>query len=343
MVDLLPSTPLPGSPARRAPGVPTVVLAAGAGTRLRPVTDRLAKPLVPVLDVPLLYWTVAAVGGAASPGLIANVNAHAGQLRAAADHLRQRHGVTLRLVAEESLTGPAGGLVACRDELPDADCHLVVSGDAWTDVDFAAVVAGHRAACADLTIVATTVPDPWRFGVLELAGDEVTGMVEKPSGARTGAVVSCGMYVIGARALRRLDRGDEAAYDFRHVVPALLADGLRVRAHLTDRYWTDVGTVEALRSANLHALRHAPDFVARQDERDAGLWRTGPSTLDPTSKVLDTAFVGAGAHVGPGVVLERAVVGAGCVVGPGAHIRDSVLLPGAVVPAGRHLDREVTW
>jgi len=318
-----------------------VILAAGEGRRLRPVTEHLAKPMVPVLNVPLLFWTAAALTEAGTTGLVANIHTRPSQLRDAADRLRERDGIELDLVAEGRLSGPAGGLAACRGLLPAADCCLVVSGDALTEVDLGEVVARHRAAGADLTIVAKRVPDAHRFGVLSLDGDKVVGLLEKPADPPPGSVVSCGVYVLSARGLARLDPAADEAYDFKHVVPAFLAEGLSVRAHRTDSYWTDVGTTEALRQANIHALRTtALDRVAAPAGRGE-LWWQGDVTCGEDLITTGPVLLGADAVVGDGAEIEQSVIGAGARVGAGARIRNSVVMPGAIVPAGRVVQEEV--
>lgn len=321
--------------------MPAVILAAGEGRRLRPVTEHLAKPMVPVLNVPLLFWAVAALTDAGATGFVANVHTRADQLRDAAAGLRERHGVELDLVAEDVLSGPAGGLAACRDRLPDNDCCLVVSGDAVTEIDLGQVVERHRATGADLTIIAKRVPDAHRFGMLDLVGDEVVGLLEKPADPPPDAVVSCGIYVLSTRALARLDPDVDSAYDFKHVVPSFLAQGLAVRAHRTDAYWTDVGTPEALRQANLRALTTGAISRVSAPAGHRELFSQGEVDCGSGLEAIGPVLLGADSVLGDGVVLERSVIGTGARVGAGARIRNSVVLPGAVVPAGQVLQEEV--
>src|ERR1700733_3192978 len=147
--------PLPGS-ARRTTGtldVPAVLLAAGMGSRLRPVTGNLPKPLVPILNVPLLFWLVQTLRDAGAMCLVANTYNFHEQMSAAAERLCERDRVSLTLVREDRLSGPAGGLAACRSVLPGTDCYLVISADAWADFDVAELVDSHRRSGADLTIL----------------------------------------------------------------------------------------------------------------------------------------------------------------------------------------------
>jgi mannose-1-phosphate guanylyltransferase len=345
VIERLLAAPLP---ARRRPeqyppiGVPAVILAAGAGRRLRPVTQTVAKPLVPVLNVPLLYWTVAMLRAAGASALVANVCAFAWQFRDAARRLERRNGVRLQLVAEDRLTGPAGGLTACRGALPEADCYLVTSGDAWTDTDLAAMVARHRMTGADLTILGTTVPDPRPFDVLALRGDEVTGMRERSPGTPRDAVVSCGIYVLSRRGLARLAPTGRD-YDFKHVVPDLVAAGLSVQVHRAEGHWTDIGNIAAYLELNLRAAEtDLPASGALLSQTYPDLWCQRQCGQIPADvKVGAASLVGAGASVGAGAVLDGAIVGQGARIGREATVRRALVLPGAEVPDGSTVAGEV--
>lgn len=335
--------PLP-RPAPRDAGpvdVPVVLLAAGKGSRLRPVTDQLAKPLVPILNVPLLFWLVQGLHALGARTLVANTCHLSEQLADAARRLRDRDGIELALVREERPSGPAGGLAACRAALPEADCSLVVSADAWADFDVAALVADHRASGADLTIGATTVPDPHRFGVLDLgAGTEVVGLRGKSLAVPPDALVSCGIYVIGERVLPLLDPQGGGEYDFKDLVPQLLSRAMTVRAHVLRGSWNDVGDVDAYLDVNLGALD--PETASRVAEAVAPhVWVQPGASLHADVTVTGPVLVGPGAVVESGAVLGHAVVGAAVRVPAGASVIRSVILPGAAVPADRPVKHEV--
>lgn len=335
--------PLPRAAPRRTGtiDVPAVLLAAGMGSRLRPVTENLAKPLVPILNVPLLFWLVQTLRDADATSLVANTyNLHE-QMMAAADRLRDRDGVSLTLVREDRLSGPAGGLAACRGVLPAADCYLVISADAWADFDMAELVDSHRRSGADLTILATTVSAPYRFGVLELGdGADIVGLRAKSQTAPPDALVSCGIYVIGEKALRLLGPPGTGEYDYKDFVPLLLSRRMMVKAHTLRGSWNDVGDLDAYLDVNLNALGSgAAPRVA--DAAGPHVWLQPGATLGEDVTVVGPVLVGPGAVVESGTVLGHAVVGAGARVEAGTSVIQSVVMPGAIVSAGRAVEREV--
>lgn len=342
MRDLI-DAPLPRTAARRSGtiDVPAVLLAAGMGSRLRPVTENLAKPLVPILNVPLLFWLVRTLRDADANSLVANTyNLHE-QLRAAADRLHDRDGISLTLVREDRLSGPAGGLAACRGALPAADCYLVISADAWADFDIAELVDGHRRSGADLTILVTTVSAPHRFGLVELGnGSDIIGLRARSQTASPDALVSCGIYVIGEKALRLLDPPGTGEYDYKDFVPLLLSHRMTVKAHTLRGTWNDVGDLDAYLDVNLGALGSgAAPRVA--DAAGPHIWLQPGATLGADVTVMGPVLVGPGAVVESETVLGHAVVGAGSRVAAGASVIRSVVMPGAIVSAGRAVEREV--
>jgi mannose-1-phosphate guanylyltransferase len=308
-----------------------VLLAAGRGRRLLPITERVAKPLVPLLNVPLLYWMVAGLLRAGASHLVANVHTHHEQFDAAADRLDAR-GIAMLLVYEPEPSGPAGGLAACREELPDAPACLVVSGDAVTDQHLDDLVEAHGAWNSDMTIMSMSVADPSRFGVLRLDGTRLKGYAEDSAGAPPGAQVSCGIYVLSRRALAALDPSPGVDYDFKHVVPALLDAGMSVHAFSSRAYWNDVGEPRALLDANLSWLSPSRLSAVARPANDGEFW-TQDDAL-PGRFTARHSLVGHEARIGAEGVLDHCVVGAGARVGEGARLRDCLLMPEAVVPAG---------
>ncbi len=150
-----------------------MVLAAGLGTRLRPLTYEITKPMVPVLDRPVMAHIVDLLDRHGFEEVIANLHYFP-------DSIREYFGARLTYRFEEELLGTAGGVRGCADFFGD-EPFLVISGDALTDIDLSAFAARHREAGGVATLAVKKVPDTREYGVvLHDAGGRITGFQEKP-------------------------------------------------------------------------------------------------------------------------------------------------------------------
>jgi mannose-1-phosphate guanylyltransferase len=320
-------------------GVAGVILAVGRGRRLAPFTDRLPKPLLPVLRLPIMLWAMAQLRQAGVSRVCANVS-HLAEQFEPVRALCARAGPALDLVTEPRPTGPLGGLLSCRDALPRvADC-VVVNGDALSDIDLAALVGTHRREAAELTIAVTAVPDASRFGVLDVDGDDrIVGMREKPADVRATELVHTGVYVIGHDLLARLDRpAGPGEHNVDVLVRDLIAAGRPPVAYRHGGFWSDLGTPADLLVGNLRYL--ADPWLARLDGdgRPTATGRSRGGTVPPPDVRVDgDVLLGADVVVDAGARLDTCVVGSDCRVGAGASVHRSVLLAGARVGAGEQV------
>jgi NDP-sugar pyrophosphorylase family protein len=271
-----------------------MVLAAGLGTRLRPLTDLRAKPLVPVGDRPALAQVLDCVLAAGVSRVVVNAHHHLDQLRAfvAAE---TRHGGRpgLALSEEQELLGTAGGIAHARDLLGEGDV-LLWNADILTDLDAAGLLAAHR---AEATLVVQPLPRGQGSVGTDDAG-RVVRLRQDSFGAEARGGEFLGIHVLGA-ALRAVlpERGGliEDVY-----VPAL-SRGATLRTFPYEGGWHDIGTIPRYIEANLAWLAC----------RGLASW------------------VGPGARIAEGVVLDRAVVGAGAIVAGRGSVSRSVVWPGA--------------
>lgn len=311
-----------------------MIVAGGAGTRLRPLTDTTPKPLLPFCGEPFLagvlvrladagvrrVWLV--VGADPSPFMVLRPVARA-------------HGVELEAVPEPEPLDTAGGVRSAIDRCDGS--VFVLNGDVLTDVDLASVGRSHLEAGADATLVLTRVEDTSTFGVCVLEGDRITGFIEKPPPGTLPDqdAINAGTYVLRPDALSRFPQG-RLSFE-REVFPGLVADGVLVQGVVSDAVWADLGTPEryleghrlalagSLRWPALAAVPPDGDRVHRQGnvEVAAGARLRGPVLLGTGANIA------AGAQLGPDVVL-----GLGCRIGADATVTDSVLGAGTVVEAG---------
>jgi mannose-1-phosphate guanylyltransferase len=303
-------------------------MAAGLGTRLRPLTYEVPKPLVPVANRPIMEHIVALLGRNGFSEVIANLHWFP-------DTIRDRFGdgsdfgITLTYSYEEQLLGTAGGVRNVRDYF-GSEPFLVMAADALTDVDLAALADAHAAGDAIATLAVKRVPNVSEYGVVVTGSDgRVQGFQEKPDPAEAlSDLASCMIYVLEPEVFDYFP--DQVEVDFANdVFPALLEHDIPFAVHVTDAYWNDVGSLREYLAGNLDVLAGAVDVEPAGElvEGDAD-----PEAGEPG--INGRVLVGEGAQVDPGARVDGpAVLGPGSRLAAGAIVRESVLLPGAEVPA----------
>ncbi|MCS7002199.1 MAG: nucleotidyltransferase family protein [Dehalococcoidia bacterium] len=229
--------------------LPAVVLAAGEGVRLRPLTNDRPKPMAPVGGRPALEYVVAWLRAHGVTDLFVNLHYRP---EAITGHFGDgaAFGVRITYNYEPTLLGTAGGVAQFLPRLPDT--FLVVYGDVITDLDLRALVAVHRERRALATIALYRVPDPWTRGVVDLRADgRIVGFREKPprDTCAPDTPVNAGVYALERAALASVVPGTFA--DFGHdVFPRLLADDATLVGWLSDAYVLDYGTPEQREQAD---------------------------------------------------------------------------------------------
>ena len=210
-----------------------MILAAGRGERMRPLTDSCPKPLLPAGGKPLIVWHIERLAAAGILDLVIN-HAHLGQMIEEALGDGGALGVRIRYSREEEPLGTAGPL-ALIDGLDDT--FLVLNGDVLTSLDLAALMQQHRSSGAAATIATHQRQQQINYGIIENdATGQVTAYIEKPTHHYQ---VSMGIYALEPAVLRRIARGQYL--DLPDLVRQLMADGERVQAYPFDGYWMDIG------------------------------------------------------------------------------------------------------
>ena len=278
-----------------------VVLVGGFGTRLRPLTLSVPKPLLPVGNVPIVERIIAslehagikravlALGFKPEPFLAAFPNGKCGN-------------VELVYAVEPEPLDTAGAIAFAARYAGISSTFVVANGDILTSLDISKVIDFHRASGAEGTLHLTPVDDPSQFGVVETnAGGKVLRFVEKPApGESTSRNVNAGTYVLESSVIDRVPENAKMSIE-RVVFPAMVNDG-SLFAIATDDSWVDTGRPETFLAANMSTVAAA-----------------GASVIDPTAIVAGDASI------------VNSVIGAGAVIGSGARVVDSVVFPSARV------------
>ena len=334
-----------------------VVLVGGEGTRMRPLTETIPKPLIPLVDRPFLHHVLdhLAVHG------IHEVLLSSSYLEEAfAPFLRERHGdPVVTWITEATPLGTGGAIANAVRHLDDT--FLVLNGDILTDLDLTAMIRCHREREAVATIALTRVDDARPFGLVDSdASGAVLAFREKPTDLAAGSV-NAGTYVLEPEAVEGIAI-DRAVSVEREVFPSLIARGRSVYGFSSPSYWLDLGTPEKYLQATFDALDGRVmglSYVAPYVDRSAvvslqahlGRWvvagpasRVGDDAEVEDSVLLAGAVVDAAAKVrdsiiGPGAVVGRRAIVEGGVVAEGARVAAGVSTNGARVGAGQVLER----
>jgi mannose-1-phosphate guanylyltransferase/mannose-1-phosphate guanylyltransferase/phosphomannomutase len=308
-----------------------MVLAAGLGTRLRPITYELPKPMVPVLDRPVMAHIVGMLERQGFDDLIANLHHFP-------DTIRGYFGDRLTYRFEDELLGTAGGVRNVADFFGDEPI-VVVSGDALTDLDLRGLVERHRSSGGIATLTVKQVPDTREYGVVIHDPDgRVQGFQEKPDPAEAlSDLGNCGIYCFSPEIFDHFP--DRPVADWaQDVFPALLDHDVPFFVHEVHDYWNDVGSLDELRQGTWDALEGRLSLDVTGAAAGDGITVGDRSSLDGVEVVDGPVWVGAGVELGEGVRLTGPVViGDGCTVGAGAALRDTIVFPGTDVAAGEIL------
>ncbi|MEN0015505.1 MAG: NDP-sugar synthase [Solirubrobacteraceae bacterium] len=303
-----------------------MVLAAGLGTRLRPITYELPKPMVPVVDRPVMAHIVDLLKSQGITEIIANLHYFP-------DTIREYFGDEIVYRYEPELLGTAGGVRNCRDFFGD-EPFLVISGDALTDLDVGAFRATHDRLGGIATLSVKAVPDTREYGVVITDDDDrILGFQEKPAPEDAKADLgNCGMYLFSPEIFDHFPESDPVDWA-NDVFPALLAGDVPFHVHrIDDQYWNDVGSLGELKSGTFDILTGALELPSVEG--------TGPDTVHTgagTSLGEDVEFtapvwVGQNVTIGAGArLVGPVVIGDGATIGAGASVRDAIVYPGTTV------------
>lgn len=306
-----------------------VILAGGEGTRLRPLTLSVPKPVVPVVDRPFLRHQLDLLATVGITEIVFSLAYRPEQVQTVFGD-GSGIGRLIRYAVEETPLGTGGAVKNAEPHLDDVT--VVFNGDVLTDVDLPAVVRAHQETAASATIVLTPVPNPSAYGLVETdASGRILRFVEKPDPSQiTTDTINAGIYVLNTATLDLMPPLVNHSIE-RAFFPALIARGDRLTGFVHRGYWIDIGTPEKYLQVHRDILRRRFDVSLEGTPRDGG-WVHPRAEVHARATLEAPFFIGPGcrvaegAHVGPDAVLTRGVV-----VQARARVRDSVIWEGTEV------------
>ena len=319
-----------------------VILAGGLGKRLRPLTLRRPKALVPLVDRPQVVHILDSLPPSCDEVIIA-VNYMFEQVR---DFFRAPdRGVAIRVVHEPTPLGTAGAIKNVEPYIRGP--FVVYNGDVVDTIDFDGLVRTHRKGRGIATIAVWPVDHPAAFGVVAIEGSRITSFLEKPEDGAGPVLVNAGRYVFETPVFDFIEAGRAVSLE-REVFPKLIGNGLT--AHRYEGWWSDAGTLPTYLEAQRLLLAASRAKISPDADVSSGVLRppvyvAGGSFVE--GRLGPDVVLGKGCKIGRATLVDAAlfegvsvddkaevassILGAGASVGEGAHVRNSIIGDGAQI------------
>jgi mannose-1-phosphate guanylyltransferase len=302
-----------------------LVLAAGVGTRLDPLTKSVPKPLVPVGNRPVMEHVLRLLKRHNITDVAANLHYLADTIPAYFDG-RSDLGQKLHFVKEEILSGDAGGMRACKQYL-QGSTFVVMMGDIITDIDLSFVIARHKRSGAIASIALKSVEDVQHFGVAKLdKNGRIEQFQEKPKAEEAiSNLASTGIYVFEPEIFDYVPRSGTYMFG-NELFPKLLRMGVPVNGVRVLGHWSDIGTLATYRQTTFDSINGLINIDMPESHYDPSLHRQ--------LKVDGTFQLGANCQLSAGIkIVGNVVVGDNCVIGPGVQLEDTIIWPNTTIAA----------
>ncbi len=300
-----------------------IIMAGGEGTRLRPLTATMPKPMARILNRPVMEHIILLLKkhGITDIGVT---------LMYMPEHIRayfgdgSAWGVRLTYFLEETPLGTAGSVKNTGDFLDDD--FLVISGDALTDADLTAFIAYHRAKGAEASLMLKHMDIPLEYGVVVTdSGGRIVRFLEKPTWSQVFSdTVNTGIYLLKPSVLKLAEK---FPCDFsKDIFPRLLADGRPLYGYISSDYWCDIGDLDAYRHCHYDIFAGKTTVKIDACRLEGGVYAEEGAVIEAGAVVVPPVLIGKNAHIKSGARVDGYTsIGEGCVIEAGASIKRSVL------------------
>ncbi|MDD5383128.1 MAG: NDP-sugar synthase [Candidatus Margulisbacteria bacterium] len=318
-----------------------LILAAGYGTRLEPLTLAVPKPMIPILNLPTMQHNIELLKKHGFKDIIANIHYHPEQIE---NYFGDGYAfdVNLAYSYEEKLLGTAGGVKRmARDFNGVKEPFIVLSSDALTDINLNRLVEFHKSKKALVTIALAKVADVRQFGVaIQDENGRITGFQEKPQAEEAlSDLANAGIYVFEPEILKLIPEG---FYDFgRELFPKLVQEQAPIYGYRMVEYWNDVGGVEKYIQSNYDAMKGAVQIQIPGKKVSSSTWIGAREKIDPTARFEGSVIIGDRCSIGQDVYIKDAVIGDKCAIEARSIITGSVIWSDTAVGKDAEINRSV--
>lgn len=335
-----------------------MIMAGGEGTRLRPLTCNIPKPMMPIMDKPVMEYAVELLKEN-------GINDIGVTLQYLPDEVMnyfgdgKEFGVNIRYFIEETPLGTAGSVKNAECFLDDT--FIVISGDALTDIDLSKAIAFHKKNKCMATLVLKEVPVPLEFGVVVTENDgRIKGFLEKPSWSEVFSdKVNTGIYILEPEIFNYFQENQK--FDFSNdLFPLLLNDNKRMFGYVAEGYWCDIGNIEQYIRCHFDILKELVKVKVKGERYKDGIWVGENCEVSPNAVISTPVYIGSGtkiydgAQIGPYTILgrnniisssatiKRSVLFDNCYIGENAQVRGAVLCKKVQLEAKASVFEEAT-
>ncbi|MBU1026613.1 MAG: NDP-sugar synthase [Candidatus Margulisbacteria bacterium] len=344
-----------------------IIIAGGLGTRLRPLTNNIPKPIVPVANIPFVVHQIEHLVRHGIDEVILNLHYLSHEIKKILDDGKQ-WGIKIRYSIEEHPLGTAGA-VKNAEQFFDEGPMVIFNGDVVTDLNISKLINYHREKKALVTLALTEVEDPTAFGLVITDNDgRVKQFLEKPSWEMvTAKTINAGTYVVDPKIFANVPKNEKYSFE-RQLYPGLLKKGEPIYGYLSDAYWIDIGTPAKYKEVHQAILRgevavridgtriNNRVWLGKDVHPDESVKFIGPSIVGERVKlgkettIKDYVVVGQHVEVGEHSCLERAIIWrdtkigknvklVDCILGKSCVIEDNVVIEGAVLADGSKIKK----
>jgi len=315
-------------------------MAAGAGTRLNPLTANIPKPMVPVANTPIIELILRHLQKFGINDVVANTHYCAEAIHDAfsgKNHL----GINFSYVYEKALSGTAGGLKKCENFFEQGETFIAVSGDALTNVNIEELYKQHKKSGALASMALREVPleEVEHFGVVVIdENSRIIGFQEKPKQEEAKSnLVNTGIYIFETDIFNYIP--ENTFYDFaKNVFPAIMENNEIFCGFKINDYWNDIGTLSQYKSSSFEILNGMADLQMPYKESEQG-WLAESSKIGNNVSIENKIVVGENTIIEDDVTFKgNNVIGNNCIIKSGTQIKDSILWDNIVIEENVNLD-----
>jgi len=303
-------------------------LAGGMGTRLQPLTDKLPKPMVPIMNKPLLERTMLNLKKCGISEVIISTCYQPEYIKdyfGNGDHLNLK----IKYIVEDSPMGTGGAIKKAEDYFKES--FVVFNSDILSDIDLSKMIDFHKSKQVLATIAVTEVQDPSIYGVIEYdTRGYVVSFKEKPKPGETSSKsINAGIYIFEP-AIFKMIAGNRAISIEREIFPKLLEKAQKIGAYQSGSYWMDIGTIEKYKQTHKDIMDGKCRLVAYNSNSD-NISLGKNVKIHPTSKIIGPAYIGDDAVIGAKVIIKHSVIGDNVFIGAESRITGSILWDNIII------------